>query len=147
MIWMYDDGGRAQAGFKGTTGDCVCRAIAIASASGQVTDYRGIYDGLKVAALRERPRNGRKRSTVHSGVATATIHRYLTAREWRWVPTMGIGTGCTVHLRKEELPQGRLIVRVSKHITAVIDGVIHDLYDPSRDGTRCVYGYWTQADN
>jgi hypothetical protein len=31
---------------------------------------------------------------------------------------------------------------VSKHYCAVIDGVIHDTSDPSRDGTRCVYGYW-----
>lgn len=23
------------------------------------------------------------------------------------------------------------------------DGVIRDTHDPSRDGTRCVYGYWT----
>ena len=34
---------------------------------------------------------------------------------------------------------------VSKHITAVVDGVIHDTFDPSRDGTRCVYGYWQEA--
>jgi len=24
----------------------------------------------------------------------------------------------------------------------VIDGVLHDTHDCSRDGTRCVYGYW-----
>ena len=41
---------------------------------------------------------------------------------------------------------GRLIVAVSRHYCAVIDGVIHDLYDPSRNGTRCVYGYWKQAE-
>jgi hypothetical protein len=49
---------------------------------------------------------------------------------------------------------GRLVVRVSKHVCAVIDGVIRDTHDPSRvtevlgaDGRvrlahRCVYGYW-----
>ena len=31
MKWVYDDGGRAAAGYKGKTGDCVARAIAIAS--------------------------------------------------------------------------------------------------------------------
>ena len=31
----------------------------------------------------------------------------------------------------------------SKHCTAWIDGECHDTYDPTRDGTRCVYGYWT----
>jgi hypothetical protein len=27
----------------------------------------------------------------------------------------------------------------------VIDGVIHDTFDPSRGGTRCVYGYWIKV--
>jgi len=34
------------------------------------------------------------------------------------------------------------VVACSKHYTAVIDGVIHDTHDPSRDGTRAVYGYY-----
>ena len=45
---------------------------------------------------------------------------------WKWTPTMQIGSGCTVHLRADELPSGGLVVSVSKHLTAVIDGVIHD---------------------
>jgi hypothetical protein len=56
---------------------------------------------------------------------------------------MRVGSGCRVHLRADELPPGRLIVRVSKHVAAVIDGVIHDTFDCSRGGTRCVYGYFT----
>lgn len=28
MNFIYDDGGREAAGFKGKTGDCACRAIA-----------------------------------------------------------------------------------------------------------------------
>ena len=39
---------------------------------------------------------------------------------------------------------GKLVVNVSKHSTAVIDGVIHDNHDPSRAGTRCVYGYFRE---
>lgn len=59
-----------------------------------------------------------------------------------WVATMQIGSGCKVHLRTDELPAGRIVCFVSRHATAVIDRVIHDTHDPSRDGTRCVYGYW-----
>jgi len=47
-------------------------------------------------------------------------------------------------LRADELPQGKLIVRLSKHLTAMIDGVIQDTHDPSRGGKRCVYGYYTK---
>jgi hypothetical protein len=49
-----------------------------------------------------------------------------------------------VHLRDGELPSGRLIVQVSRHVVAVIDGVMHDTHDPSRNGQRAVYGYYTQ---
>ena len=59
---------------------------------------------------------------------------------------MAIGSGCTVHLRADELPPGRLIVGVSRHTTAVINGVVHDTHDPTRGGTRCVYGYWSPPD-
>jgi hypothetical protein len=40
--WVYDDGGRAAAGYKGEAGDCVCRAIAIATE----TPYQQIYGVL-----------------------------------------------------------------------------------------------------
>jgi hypothetical protein len=71
-----------------------------------------------------------------------TIRRVLEGLGWVSTPTMAIGSDCTVHLRDGELPGGRLIVSVSKHMVAVVDGVIHDASDPSRDGTRCVYGCW-----
>jgi len=63
-----------------------------------------------------------------------------------WTATMRIGSGCKVHLDPDELPTGRLVVAVSKHYVAVVDGIVHDLYDPSRDGRRCVYGYWKKHD-
>jgi hypothetical protein len=41
--WVYDDGGRAAAGFKGkNVGDCVCRAVAIATGK----PYRAIHNDL-----------------------------------------------------------------------------------------------------
>lgn len=69
----------------------------------------------------------------------------MTGLGWTWIPTMGVGTGCKVHMAAGELPMGRIIVKVSKHYSTVIDGVIHDAFDPSRNGTRCVYGYWRKA--
>lgn len=70
---------------------------------------------------------------------------YMKAIGWEWVPTMQVGQGCKVHLRAAELPPGRLIVNVSRHFCAVIDGVVHDTHDPSRAGTRCVYGYYRRV--
>jgi hypothetical protein len=148
-MWVQDDGGRQAAGFKGATGDCVVRAIAIACE----LPYREVYDALHHATLAD-PQLRRQlelrygtRARVHAspraGVHRRVYDRYLTGLGWTWTPTMKIGQGCTVHLRAEELPGGRLIVRLSGHMCAVIDGVIHDTHDPSRGGTRCVYGYWS----
>lgn len=138
-IYVYDDGGRAAAGFQGKTCDCVARAIAIATGK----PYREVYDAINEAARGEcAGRRKRGRSSARLGVYKETYHWLLQSWGWVWSPTMAIGTGCRVHLRSDELPAGRLIVSLSKHLVAVIDGVIHDTSDPSRDGTRCVYGYF-----
>lgn len=140
MDCVYDDGGRAAAGFKGETGDCACRAVAIATGK----PYREVYGALNAAGAAEAPGRGRRRgrSSARTGVHKITLRRYLQSLGYTWTPTMQIGAGCTTHLRADELPKGRLIVFVSKHFCAVIDGVIHDIYNPSRGGTRCVYGYF-----
>lgn len=148
MRFQKNDGGRSAAGFQGHPGDCVCRAIAIADER----PYQEVYDELNRAASEvrgERLKRGRGRLpgkyVARLGVPKSVIARYLTACGWTWTPTMRIGSGCTVHLKDGELPMGRLIVSVSRHMLAVIDGVIHDTYDEQRGGTRCVYGYWTKA--
>lgn len=142
MEWVYDDGGRAAAGFTGEARDCVVRAIAIATG----VPYMDVYLALreKISELETPARRGGM-SSPRNGVHKDTIRKYLTGLGWRWIPTMGIGTGCKVHLRPEELPAGRLIASVSKHCVAVVDGVIRDTHDPSREGTRCVYGYYVPA--
>lgn len=137
MEWQYNDGGRAAAGYKGSTGDCVTRAIAISTGK----PYREVYDALNEFSKRERRTRGR--SSARTGVHKATYSKYLDVLGWRWTPTMQIGQGCRVHLRADELPGGRLIVSVSRHVCAVIDGVVYDTDDPRREGTRCVYGYWS----
>jgi hypothetical protein len=67
ISWVYNDGGREAAGYKGAAGDCVVRAIAIATGK----SYQEVYNAI-----------------------------------------------------------------------TVIDGVVNDTFDPSREGTRCVYGYY-----
>lgn len=160
------DGGRRAAGFTGSAGDCVTRAVAIATGQPYAEVYRVVASGTGA----QRATKGRRRPiTAREGIHTGRkwFKDYMRSLGWRWVPTMGIGTGCTVHLAAGELPSGRLVVSVSRHYTVVIDGVIHDTHDPQRDGEvvfggtpvrdadgrlrnpvvsvgggRCVYGYW-----
>jgi hypothetical protein len=153
MIFQYNDGGRQAAGYKGNAGDCVTRSIAIAT--GQT--YQQVYDALNALGKQEHTgKRKRGKSSARNGVYKPTIRKYLASLGWVWHPTMAIGQGCKVHLVDGELPQGWLIVQVSKHLTTVIDGVINDTHDPQRstiiveDGIqriagRCVYGYWQEA--
>lgn len=157
MNVQINDGGREAAGFKGLTGDCVTRSIAIATG----LPYKQVYDALNGLAQSERTgKRKRKKSNSRTGVFRTSYQKYLTSLGWTWVPTMRIGQGCKVHLVDGELPPGRLIVRVSRHVTAVIDGVIHDTFDPQRktfwydngpdNGVtriteRCVYGYFIKG--
>lgn len=146
MKFQFNDGGRASEGFrhKKHCGDCVCRAIAIATQR----PYSEIYDLILHYAEGERTgKRKRKISDPENGVGRYTHSRIMSLLGWEWVPTMGIGTGCKVHLCAEELPAGRIVVNVSHHFTAVVDGVINDTYDPSRGGTRCVYGYYRPTAN
>lgn len=153
MDWVYDDGGRAAAGFKGTTGDCVCRAISIATEK----PYKEVYDLINEFAKQERTgKRKRGKSSARTGVYPATTRKVMKHLGWVWHPTMQIGSGCKVHLRADELPTGRIVCKVSNHCVAVIDGVIHDIYNPSDRGCtvdgygnditteRCVYGYYAK---
>jgi len=145
MKYQYDDGGWAAAGFKGETRDCVTRAVAIATGLPYLEVYNRLADG-NASQRRTRKGTGGVRSASH-GISTSRLwfRNYLQSLGFKWTPTMGIGTGCKVHLRADELPPGRLIVSVSRHMVAVIDGVLHDNHDSTRDGTRCVYGYWSKV--
>lgn len=151
--WTYDDGGREAAGYKGEAGDCVARAIAIATGQRYSEVYNALAAGIRQlatgrsrAAQRAARGGGRRGTTPRNGVSPKVYESYLDALGWLWTPTMTIGSGCRVHLRADELPRGRIIARLSKHVVAVIDGVVHDTHDPSRDGSRCVYGYWKKCE-
>lgn len=132
MKFIYNDGGRSKYFKADKVSDCAVRAIAIATGK----DYMEVYDDLK------KLNNGK---SCRNGTPKNVDKKYLTNLGWEWHPTMLVGQGCKVHLKEDELPNGTLIVAVSKHLTCVKDGIIYDTYDPSRNGTRCVYGYYIKG--
>ena len=145
---QVNDGGRKAAGFKGKAGDCVVRSIAIATGISYQKVYQDLYDANEKFRIKSRSKLAKnlikKNDSPRTGTHRAVLKKYLKQLGWKWTPTMFIGQGCKVHLKKEELPNDTLIVSCSKHITVVINGVLNDTYDCSRNGTRCVYGYWSQ---
>lgn len=151
ITFVHNDGGREAAGFKGTAGDCVCRAVAIASGR----PYREVYERLAAGNANQRRGNHEKRhdrkltKSARNGIYTDRkwFKDYMQELGFTWVTTMGIGTGCQTHLCADELPaKGRLVLKLSRHCAAVVDGELHDNHDCSREGTRCVYGYWIKQD-
>jgi|SRR5271165_257020 len=121
MKWVYSDGGRFAAGYKCHVGDYACRALSIATGH----SYRDVQSKLKkLDPINPRGRGG--------------YRDYLRYCGWGWIPTE------EVYFSAEELPIGRLVVQIEKHIAAVIDGVLFDTFDSSREGTILIEGYWVQ---
>lgn len=149
ITFQFNDGGRSNY-FKGNTGDCVTRAIAIATGK----DYKEVYDDLNKLAKEKGRRGSRKVKTKYgtsyvkasgcsrTGHFRKTYQPYLESLGWKWVSCSGVGKGISIHLKEDELPKGKIICSVSRHLCTVIDGVLHDTYDCSREGTRGVYGYF-----
>ena len=100
-MFKYNDGGRDKAGFKGKTGDCVCRAIAIATE----TDYNNVYYNIirtQKAMIQSKKVRG---SHPRMGINRKVYDRYLKNLGWKWTPTMKIGSGC--RFRSEERRVGK----------------------------------------
>lgn len=130
MEFIWHDGGRAACGFVGHTGDCVTRAIAIAT--GEV--YREVYDALTELA----------QSSARHGVTVSVADQYLRPRGWRlhyfrsfderhFVPGANI-----VSFRPTER-------KSSGHLSCVIDKTIYDTWNPFEDHELEVDGVWTLA--
>lgn len=142
--FVYDDGGRFAAGYKGTCGDCGTRAAAIALQ----LPYKEVYDELnsirKELLSKAKSKSDIKKfsGSVRDGTATDVMHEFMKRHGWRWVPTMRIGSGCTQHLG--DMPNtGSYVCRVAKHYCAVVNGKLRDTFDSGSD--RCVYGYWVRT--
>lgn len=125
--YIYTDGGRADAGFKGVAGDCAVRAMAVALG----LDYKACYQELAQA---HKERTGKK--TARDGIYKETFSEVLGKRGWVWHTAPKFDGR---KARASDMPKGRVIVRMSKHYAAVVDGAVHDSWDSTH---KMVYGYW-----
>jgi hypothetical protein len=147
--WVRDNGGRSESGIPRAdedVGDCVARAIAIATQR----PYREVHDALIVRSVQHahvdnsdygkwvRRRGGVRFFDADHGCSPGAYGPYLESLSWKFTSTKDQ----RIRLRADELPRGRLIVHVHQHLVAVIDGVIHDTHDSGGAGRRPVVGYW-----
>jgi hypothetical protein len=131
LPFKYNDGGRKKAGFKGTTGDCVTRAIAIALKQ----PYAEVYEWVNVLCAYSFTANKRRReeedepSYAHNGPYLMDIMPGLNNRGWRYYVARG------KEMTLDQIPRGRIVARVKNkdmegfHLMAIVNGVIHDTFD------------------
>ena len=122
--FVYDDGGRIAAGYKNSAGDCVCRAVAIASGR----SYAEVRDRLRRGT--GRVRHSKRRASPDNGIPVLK----------RWFILLMEEFGFTF-VRKGEIPDtGRIVVITRTHAFAVIDGTARDTHMSGLADRR--FGYW-----
>ena len=134
MEFQFNDGGRKKAGYrKQHVGDCVTRAIAIATNK----EYKKVYNDLwKLRG--ESPRNG-----YHHGDAK----RYLNQKGWKYVEVWPK----PMRFRADNLPKRKQVIvscqpknKRRGHYAAVIDGVLQDTWKSDGDGENMIIGYYVR---
>jgi hypothetical protein len=142
--FVEDDGGREAAGYGGATGDCVARAIAIATRK----PYAEVFEALKarhVGFVKRNPdsyeaRVRRGTKPIDNGCIERVYAPYLKSLGWNYTRIRE-----RVYLRAGALPNGRLIIDLDRHFVALVDGTIRDTFDSGGAGKRPVKGYWRAA--
>src|SRR5262245_1202171 len=144
QLFQFNDGGRASAGINGSNGDCVTRAIAIATGKCYLEVYNALQNGLRHQIEIERRRELeygllrqiKPKATPLTGLDERVFAPYLKWLGWEFVHKPLGPDGKPLRLQPKSLPKGRLIVLVSRHLVAVIDGVLHDTYYSAARGRR-----------
>ncbi len=118
--YIYDDGGRSQYA-TGRTGDCVARALSIATGH----DYKTVWCELQAMGA----------DNPDSGVHKRVWSKYLKAQGFRWV-----SCGKRGRTNREHVPaRGVVILRQRRHLCAVVNGVLHDTYTTHN---KTITGYY-----
>jgi len=129
MNFIFNDGGRKEAGFKGNAGDCSVRAIAIAIGM----DYKTAYKLIATA----NQNNGKGRS-ARRGIDKDLYSDVLKTLGWVWNSApkfIGRKAKC------KDMHLGTVIARQAGHYVAVINGIPQDTWDCSH---KMVYGFWAK---
>ena len=154
LDFRFHDGGRSNY-FKGEAGDCVVRAIAIATN----TDYKVVYDELfqinkdyvakKNTKLSKqmKSRANQKGGTPRNGNYKKIYHDYLINKGWKWVSLRKFGSKERTKL--DQLTHLKnIIVAVNKHLMCMKDGIVYDTWDSrwsywfEKKSARTANGYY-----
>jgi hypothetical protein len=125
--FVHNDGGRSTYFSGKNAGDCVVRAIAIATG----LDYKIVYDAI---AFRNKCAWGKK--SARNGVHKSIYELYLKELGFVLTPAPKFDGR---KAKPSDMPMGMVIANQAKHLSCVIDGIPHDIFDSSQ---KMVYNYW-----
>lgn len=117
LNYVKDDGGRADAGYKGEAGDCVTRALAIVSGEPYRELYRELARAQQAVTGKRSARNGIKKKAYE---AVFQGHGLVKVK----LPKGPRPTYAQAHER-----YGDCIVTTARHVCALVDGALHDTFD------------------
>ena len=121
--YVYSDGGRDEAGYKGSARDCVARALSILLTRGNPSadSYKRAYEALAQANVRI----GNNRS-ARNGIA-----RFLLPDVFRsfGIVTVKIPRGTRPTYTEAYERYGDCLVSTTKHVCTIIDGQLMDTFD------------------
>lgn len=157
MKFQYNDGGRMQAftdsrgddrrgddRFLGNAGDCVTRALAIMTGR----PYAELWDMVAALNVKEG-----KRKSANNGVrCSGSLFRsfmaqlgYTFVETTEEVPFNENGLRGVLRQNKKlkdvTIPMGRVMVLITRHAVAFVDGVMNDTH-VSTVGNNTCYGYY-----
>ena len=127
ITFKKTNGGRKEAGYKGNAGDCVIRSIAIATGK----PYKEVYDQLHIRQKSFCQKIGMKQRSIRRGVYPQVWQPYAESLGFKYLDGSKKFTWDTLPKNKT------LIIVVDRHLSCVINGVIHDSWDPS---SKEIYG-------
>ena len=156
--YVPNDGGREAAGFKGSARDCVTRAIAIAEDRDYGEVRADLMEATKAWRTKSRSRKAKssKSASVRNGTYPEVYRPYLESRGWTRTSLVKFGSPERSHMLPSDVPSGRVIVEIPKHVAAIIDHKLHDTHDCREtnvwvDGSpteamkpRMITGVWTK---
>lgn len=128
--FKYDDGGGNKYA-RYATGDCATRAMAVVTGE----HYLSILRLIQNEAENER---GGKRSDGKTYTRLSAVRNIMQQKGWQFVDMRK----SPKKFSEWKAETGTWLVWCPQHFTAVIDGVIHDTFDPRTEGITTVKGYW-----
>lgn len=147
--FYYNDGGRHYAGYKGTTGDCVCRALCIAEGLEYKPTYKmmvyfaGEYNQMIMSSGCSKRTKKTRLSHPRTGYSNLLTHQLFEKYGYTYVKLPKIGRRYhRVADIEDMLIYGTHILQMKKHVATCIDGKLFDSWD-SRE--KIVLGYFTKT--